>query len=59
MEDIKFFLDFRDVSGLSLNPSKCVVLFINATEDRKQDMFKAISELLPGIRLMEEVGLLG
>lgn len=59
MEDIELIKDFREVSGLSLNPSKCEVLFINATKKQKDAMYAVISEKLPGVRLMEEIDLLG
>lgn len=59
MVDLKKIVDYSDISGLYLNPSKCEVHFINATKDQEEVMFKAISEQLPGIRLMNEIDLLG
>lgn len=58
-EDIKKVLDFCKVSGMVLNPSKCEVFFIQANNDEKAAMLTEISELLPGVRLIEEVDLLG
>lgn len=59
IEDIKKVKEFHIVSGLSINPLKCEVLFINATKEQKDAMFSTISEQLPGVRLREEMDLLG
>ena len=51
--------DIQKVSGMVLNPSKCEAFLIKANNDEKAAMLTEISELLPGVRLIEQVDLLG
>lgn len=52
-------LEFCKESGLVLNSSKCEVFFINSTEQETASTFTEISTLLPGIKLINKVDLLG
>lgn len=54
LTDIKKVLQFCEVSGMSLNPDKCEVFFVNASAEEETEMYSEISNLLPGIRIVDE-----
>ena len=54
LADIKKVLQFCEKSGMSLNSDKCEVFFVNASADEESMMYSEISELLPGIHIVDE-----
>lgn len=54
LTDIRRTLEFCKESGLCLNTSKCEIYFQNATQSEEDNMYSAISDLLPGIRKMND-----
>lgn len=53
LEDIEKVLEFCNVSGLTLNPSKCEVFFINTSPQEKSEMLHKLNQLLPGIKVID------
>lgn len=53
LQDVEKVLAFCSESGLTLNPAKCEVFFINATESERNEMLGKLNLLLPGIKLID------
>ncbi len=53
LEDIRRVLAFSIESGLSLNPAKCEIYFINAPPEAKENMLDELNQLLPGIKVLD------
>lgn len=54
LEDIRSVSAFSVESGLSLNPSKCEVYFINTQPEAKEKMLSELNNLLPGIKVLDD-----
>lgn len=59
LADITKIIDYGLESGLVLNTSKCEIFIFNCTEEQKASMYEKVSILLPGVRLINEIDLLG
>lgn len=47
-------LKFTNESGLTLNPTKCEVYFINTPPEAKAETLDKLNHLLPGIRVLDD-----
>lgn len=59
LNDIKRIIYYGYESGLVLNPSKCEIFIFNCSEEQKTSMHEKVSNLLLGVRLINEIDLLG
>lgn len=53
LDDVAKVLAFSDESGLTLNPTKYEVYFINTPPDLKSETLEKLSHLLPGIKVLD------
>lgn len=54
LQDIRRILAFSNESGLSVNPAKCEVYFINTPPDAKEKMLEELNDMLPGIKVLDD-----
>ena len=57
--DINKIIEYEHESGLVLNASKCEVFIFNCNQETKTSIYEKISNVLPGVKLLNEVDLLG
>lgn len=53
MRDIEKVTAFYDESGLTLNPAKCEVFFVNTPPDAQLEMVQKLNSILPGIKVLD------
>lgn len=53
LDDISRVLEFGEDSGLTLNPTKCELFFVNASPTEQNEMTDKLNQLLPGIKRID------